>query len=171
MLADGQIKDELEQRYIELYRCMIEKDLVSLSAILDDDFVLVHMTGMQQDKQRFLHSIENGILNYYAAEHKAVHSVTVENQVQFIGESRVTKGQELLALLNELAEEKQATPAQISLAWMLCKKPFIIPIPGSRKPERLKENFGAAEIILTAEEITAIDKKLDTMTIPVFGGR
>lgn len=80
------------------------------------------------------------------------------------------KGQELLALLNELAEEKQATSAQISLAWMLCKKPFIISIPGSRKPERLKENFGAAGIFLTAEEITAIDKELDMMTIPVFGG-
>lgn len=81
------------------------------------------------------------------------------------------KGQELLALLNDLAEEKQATSAQISLAWMLCKKSFIIPIPGSRKPERLKENFGAADIILTAEEIAAIDRKLDTMTIPVFGGQ
>lgn len=80
------------------------------------------------------------------------------------------KGQELLSLLNELAEEKQATSAQISLAWMLCRKPFIIPIPGSRKPERLKENFGAADISLTAEEVAAIDKKLDTMSIPVFGG-
>ena len=80
------------------------------------------------------------------------------------------KGQGLLALLNELAEEKQATPAQISLAWMLCKKPFIIPIPGSRRPERLKENFGAADILLTEDEITAIDRKLDTMNIPVFGG-
>lgn len=91
------------------------------------------------------------------------------NMPQYTAEG-FEKGQELLDLLNELAEEKQATPAQISLAWMLCKKPFIIPIPGSRKPERLKENFGAAEIILTAEEIAAIDKKLDTMTIPVFGG-
>lgn len=80
------------------------------------------------------------------------------------------KGQELLALLNELAEEKQATSAQISLAWMLCKKTFIIPIPGSRKPERLKENFGATGIFLTVEEIAEIDKKLDTMAIPVFGG-
>lgn len=80
------------------------------------------------------------------------------------------KGQELLALLNALAEEKQATSAQISLAWMLCKEPFIIPIPGSRKPERLKENFGAAGIFLTVEEIAAIDRRLDTMTIPVFGG-
>lgn len=91
------------------------------------------------------------------------------NMPQYTAEG-FEKGQELLTLLNELAEEKQATPAQISLAWMLCKKPFIIPIPGSRKPERLKENFDAGEIILTAEEIAAIDKKLDTMTIPVFGG-
>lgn len=91
------------------------------------------------------------------------------NMPQYTAEG-FEKGQELLALLNELAEEKQVTPAQISLAWMLCKKPFIIPIPGSRKPERLKENFGAADIILTAEEIEAIDRKLDTMEIPVFGG-
>lgn len=80
------------------------------------------------------------------------------------------KGRELLGLLNAMAEEKNATPAQISLAWMLCKKPYIIPIPGSRKPERLKENLGAAEITLSGSEIAAIDAKLDTMEIPVFGG-
>ena len=45
MAADEQVKKELEQSYIELYRCMIEKDLVSLSGILDDSFVLVHMTA------------------------------------------------------------------------------------------------------------------------------
>lgn len=91
------------------------------------------------------------------------------NMPQYTAEG-FAKGQELLALLNEIAEEKQATPAQISLAWMLCKKPFIIPIPRSRKPKRLKENLGAADIILTTEEIAAIDRKLDTMTIPIFGG-
>lgn len=91
------------------------------------------------------------------------------NMPQYTAEG-FEKGQELLELLNGLAEEKQATPAQISLAWMLCKKPFIIPIPGSRKPKRLKENLGAANVILTTEEIAAIDRKLDTMTIPVFGG-
>ena len=80
------------------------------------------------------------------------------------------KSRELLELLNNLAEEKGATPAQISLAWMLCKKPFIIPIPGSRKPERLKENIGAAEILLTEQEIAAIDGRLDHMELPVFGG-
>lgn len=80
------------------------------------------------------------------------------------------KGQELLALLNELAEEKQATSAQISLAWMLCKKPFIIPIPGSRKTERLKENIGAAGILLTEQEISTIDERLNHMELSVFGG-
>lgn len=91
------------------------------------------------------------------------------NMPQYTAEG-FEKGRELLALLNQLAAEKQATPAQISLAWMLGKKPFIIPIPGSRKPERLRENFHAGEVLLTAAEIEEIDKKLDTMTIPVFGG-
>lgn len=59
---------------------------------------------------------------------------------------------------------------QISLAWMLCKKPYLVPIPGSRKVERLRENFAAGEITLTPEEITAIDAKLNTMDFAVFGG-
>lgn len=80
------------------------------------------------------------------------------------------KSKELMRLLEKLAEEKQATPAQISLAWMLCKKPFIIPIPGSRKADRLKENLGAAEIILDKNEIGKIDANLDQMEFLVFGG-
>ncbi len=90
MQANGQSQNELEQRYIELYRCMIEKDLVSLSDILDSSFVLVHMTGMQQDKQSFIHSIDNGTLNYYTAVHEAARSEVEKNQAHFIGESRVT---------------------------------------------------------------------------------
>lgn len=80
------------------------------------------------------------------------------------------RSQELLELLNELAKRKDATPAQLSLAWMLCKKPFIIPIPGSRKPERLQENLHASEIVLTMEEISMIDSLLDKTDFLVFGG-
>lgn len=80
------------------------------------------------------------------------------------------KGRDLLEMLKTIAEEKGATPAQISLSWMLCKKPFIIPISGSRKPDRLRENLGAAEIVLSDSEVAAIDAKLDTMDLPVFGG-
>ncbi len=91
------------------------------------------------------------------------------NMPQYTAEG-FEKSRELLELLHDLAEEKGATPAQISLAWMLCKKPFIIPIPGSRKTERLKENIGAAEILLTEQEIAAIDGRLNRMELPVFGG-
>lgn len=80
------------------------------------------------------------------------------------------RSRKLLNLLNELAKRKEATPAQISLAWMLCRKPFIIPIPGSRKTERLQENLRASEIVLTAEEISMIDSLLDKTDFLVFGG-
>lgn len=85
-------------------------------------------------------------------------------------ESGMQKAQAVLELLKNLATEKNATPAQISLAWMINKKPFIIPIPGSRKLSRLKENFGAGNILLTEKEIADIDAKLDTMTFEIFGG-
>lgn len=80
------------------------------------------------------------------------------------------KSRALMELLKNLAEEKQATPAQISMAWMLCKKPYIVPIPGSRKPERLRENLGAGEIALSGAELEKIDSLVSTMELPVFGG-
>ena len=77
----------------------------------------------------------------------------------------------LLDLLRRLAAEKGATPAQISLAWMLCKKPWIVPIPGTRKETRMKENAGAADVALSPGEVKALDDALDTMEMSaVFGG-
>ena len=80
------------------------------------------------------------------------------------------KAEDLLNLLGRMAEEKHATMGQLSLAWMINKKPYIVPIPGSRKPERIRENFEAADVVLTREEIAAIDARLDTMEFDVFGG-
>lgn len=80
------------------------------------------------------------------------------------------KGKKLLDFLTGLAEEKKATLGQLSLAWMLEKKPYIIPIPGSRKLSRLKENLAAADVKLTADEVARIDKELDGMDFEVFGG-
>lgn len=89
---------------------------------------------------------------------------------QFQPES-IDRNRELLHLLNALAAEKNATPAQISLAWMLCKKPYLVPIPGTRKLIRLIENAGAAELRLTAGEVGSIDQALDSMEMSqVFGG-
>ena len=77
----------------------------------------------------------------------------------------------LLELLRDLAERKHATPAQISLAWMLCKKPYIVPIPGSRKVDRMRENAGAAEVVLSPEEVETMDEALNTIPMSaVFGG-
>ena len=81
------------------------------------------------------------------------------------------QNRELLTLLRKTAEEKNATAAQVSLAWMICKKPYIVPIPGTRKVSRLTENAGAADITLTAGEIRALDEALDGMEMSqVFGG-
>lgn len=89
---------------------------------------------------------------------------------QFTSEG-IEKNQELLSLLHRIAEEKQATPAQISLAWMLCKKPYIVPIRGTRKRLRLIENGKVAEIVLRPQEVEALDKALDEMEMSeVFGG-
>ena len=86
-------------------------------------------------------------------------------------EEGMKKNGTLLALLHQIAEEKQATPAQISLAWMMTKRPYIVPIPGTRRTDRLYENAGAAEVVLQPEEMASIDGALNHMEMSeVFGG-
>lgn len=81
------------------------------------------------------------------------------------------ENKELFSVLRQLAEDKNAALSQISMAWMLCKKPWIVPIPGTRKTERMKENAGSADIELTESEVAALDKALDNMKMSeVFGG-
>lgn len=77
--------------------------------------------------------------------------------------------QPLLEVIRQFAADKHATPAQISLAWMLHKKDFIVPIPGSRNAERIEENLGAAAVTLTEAEYTAIENEL--ANIEIHGNR
>ena len=89
---------------------------------------------------------------------------------QFTDEA-VDQNTALLKLLHDMAAKKNATPAQISMAWMLCKKPWIVPIPGTRKEERMMENAGAAAVKLSSGEVQALDAALKDMKMsPVFGG-
>lgn len=81
------------------------------------------------------------------------------------------KNKEMIGYLTEMADQKNATPAQISLAWMLVKKPWIVPIPGTRKYGSLVENAQAADVELTEQEVQDLDRMLDTVPMSeVFGG-
>ena len=77
--------------------------------------------------------------------------------------------QALVDGLGRIAARKQATPAQIALAWLLAQKPWIVPIPGTTKLNRLEENIGAAAVDLTADDLKLIDDAL--ADIPVQGAR
>ncbi|MGA9347347.1 MAG: aldo/keto reductase [Anaerolineae bacterium] len=73
--------------------------------------------------------------------------------------------QGLVDLLAKIAERKKATPAQIALAWLLAQKPWIVPIPGTRKLERLDENIGAAAVELTADDLRDINSAVSKITV------
>ena len=73
--------------------------------------------------------------------------------------------QAMVDLLAAIGQRKQATPAQIALAWVLAQKPWMVPIPGTTKPHRLVENIGAAAITLTADDLRDIEEAASTITI------
>ncbi len=77
--------------------------------------------------------------------------------------------QPIVDLLSQIAARKKATPAQIALAWLIAQKPWIVPIPGTRKLERLDENLGAAAIELTADDLRTISAA--ALEITVQGAR
>jgi len=71
----------------------------------------------------------------------------------------------LIDLLSKIGEQKGATPAQIALAWLLAQKPWIVPIPGSRKLERLDENLGAVAVELASDDLQEIESALSKITV------
>lgn len=75
----------------------------------------------------------------------------------------------LADLVSEIAAKKNTTPARIALAWLLAQKPWIVPIPGTKKPERLKENIGAVDLAFTHDELTDIREALEK--IEIIGAR
>lgn len=75
----------------------------------------------------------------------------------------------LVDLLKDIAAQKQATPAQIALAWLMAQRPWIVPIPGTTKLHRLEENLGAANVDLTADDLKTIDAA--AAAIPIQGER
>ena len=72
--------------------------------------------------------------------------------------------EDVINLLNKVAQEKNATPAQIALAWILAQKPWTVPIPGTTKLHRLKENIGADSIELIATDLKDIENATSRIT-------
>jgi len=87
------------------------------------------------------------------------------NIVPRFSEENRKANQALVDLLQNIAKEKEATPAQIALAWLLAQKPFIAPIPGTTKIHRLQENIGATNVELTQEDLHQIEETASKITI------
>ena len=88
---------------------------------------------------------------------------------QLSSKENIAGNQPIVDLLKEYADKKGATPAQISLAWMLHKYPNVVPIPGSKNQERILENLGACNVKLTDEEFESFENSLNTLK--VYGHR
>ena len=85
----------------------------------------------------------------------------VRNWVPQLSRRNIEGNMPIVEMLKDFADRKNATPAQISLAWMLHKYPNVVPIPGSKDKERIIENLNAADVKLTNEEFKALDSELD----------
>ncbi len=106
-----------------------------------------------------------GFLTGAISENTAFDSSDFRNTVpRFKPEARKAN-QVLVDLLGAIAFQKQATPAQIALAWLLAQKPWIVPIPGTTKLHRLEENIGAAAVELSPDDLYHIDRAVSEITV------
>src|SRR6266403_327123 len=106
-----------------------------------------------------------GFLTGAINENTTFDSTDFRNIVpRFTPEARKAN-QALVERLSEIAKRKKATPAQIALAWLLAQKPWIVPIPGTTKPQRLEENMAAAGIALTTDDLRDIDRAVSKVTV------
>lgn len=109
--------------------------------------------------------LASGFLSGKYGKYSKYEGDDVRRVITRFAPENVAANQPLLDLLHGIADLKHATPAQISLAWMLKKAPYIVPIPGMRSEARIKENLGAADIGLTDKEYEEIKKALAKITI------
>jgi aryl-alcohol dehydrogenase-like predicted oxidoreductase len=92
-------------------------------------------------------------------------SSDIRSRIPRFAPDAMQANQAVVDLLHEIGAQKGATPAQIALAWLLAQQPWIVPIPGSRKLERLEENLGAVNVQLTTDDLAQIESALANLTI------
>lgn len=106
-----------------------------------------------------------GYLTGKIDENTTFASVDIRSRLPRYTPEAMKANQGIIDLLARIGEQKGATPAQIALAWLLVQKPWIVPIPGSRKLSRLDENIGALAVELTADDLREIESALSKITI------
>ena len=106
-----------------------------------------------------------GYLTGTLNEHTTFASVDVRSRLPRYTPEALKANRGVIDLLARIGEQKGATPAQIALAWLLAQKPWIVPIPGSRKIERLEENIGALAVTLSPDDLGEIQRAIDMLTI------
>jgi len=99
-----------------------------------------------------------GFLTGTVTHNTAFASSDIRSSIPRFSEENRQANQALVDLLGHIAQRKGVTPAQIALAWLLAQKPWIVPIPGTRRTERLDENIGATRVQLTAEDLAEIER-------------
>ena len=114
--------------------------------------------------------IASGLLSgKITTETKFEHNDDVRNWVPQLSKANIAGNQPIIDMLKRSADMKGATPAQISLAWMLHKYPNVVPIPGSKNKERIVENLNASEVMLTDTEFAELETELNKCR--VYGHR
>jgi aryl-alcohol dehydrogenase-like predicted oxidoreductase len=106
-----------------------------------------------------------GFLTGKMNENTTFDSTDLRNTLPRFTPEALKANQALIELLGKIAERKKATPAQIALAWLLAQKPWIVPIPGTTKLNRLEENIGAAAIELTPDDLREIESAASKITV------
>ena len=106
-----------------------------------------------------------GFLTGAITESTSFEATDFRNTLPRFSEENRKANQKLVDLLSAIASQKQATPAQIALGWLLAQKPWIAPIPGTTKSHRLTENIGGVSIKLSLEDIKNIDDAFAQTTI------
>ena len=104
-----------------------------------------------------------GFLTGIIQENTKFENVDLRNVMPRFTPEAMKANQVFVELLLQIAKQKDATPAQVALAWLLAQKPWIVPIPGTTKLHRLEENIGAASVNLTVEEMSNIDSALEKL--------
>ncbi|MEQ1675263.1 MAG: aldo/keto reductase [Chitinophagaceae bacterium] len=106
-----------------------------------------------------------GFLTGKMNEHTTFAPTDFRNTLPRFTPEALKANQSLVELLGSIATRKNATPAQVALAWLLAQQPWIVPIPGTTKLNRLAENNGAASMVLTAEELTEIEEAASKINV------